>query len=204
MKYNEKNTVVKNVFTNDEIEQIRNAVENSSGQAFVEVHSQLNNFIQLPDNIVEKFTNYARDISGNSNIVLTEYCHARYANHKKDDGVVCRPSLFPHYDETFKEPRFTFDYQYRSNVDWDIVVEPNQSFTLKDNEAVTFGGTHQIHWRRPKNFKDEEFVEMIFCHFTDPRSGPKEDNVNSIMNDKAKKYKADFFANGGFTNGSNA
>jgi archaellin len=204
MKYDEKNVIAKDVLTNEEIRQIEIAIKNSNGSAFVEVHSQLNNFIELPQNIIDKFTKYAREISGNSNIILTEYCHAKYANQKNENGKVCRPSLFPHYDETFTEPRFTLDYQYKSNVDWDIVVEPDKSFKLKDNEAITFAGTHQIHWRTPKEFKDDEFVEMIFCHFTDPTSGPKDIDVNKIMDIKAKEYKSKFFANGGFTNVPNA
>ena len=42
----------------------------------------------------------------------------------------------------------------------------NREFTLKDNEALTFSGTHQVHWRKHKDFDDKDFIEMLFCHFS--------------------------------------
>jgi hypothetical protein len=200
MKHDEVNTIVDNILTQEEISQIYEAVENKSGSAFVEPHCQLNYFIKLPDSVVEKFTNHARVISGNDNLVLTEYCYAIYKNTIKDD-VLYRPSLFPHYDETFKEPRFTFDYQLNANIHWPIVVEPEKEFIVLNNQAVTFSGTHQIHWRVPTLFQDTDFVEMIFCHFSDPSSGAKGEDLNKIMDAKASEYKKQFFDNGGFTNG---
>lgn len=200
MKHDESNVIVKDILTESEISEIYEAVKNNNGSAFVEPHCQLNYFIKLPDYIVEKFTKHAKDISGNNNLVLTEYCYAIYKNTNKD-GVVYKPSLFPHYDETFKEPRFTFDYQLNANISWPIVVEPDKEFVLLNNQAVTFSGTHQIHWRVPTLFEDTDFVEMIFCHFSDPSSGPKGENLNKIMDSKAIEYKKQFFDNGGFTNG---
>lgn len=202
MNYNETpNTVVDNVFTDEEIDQIYKSLGNSHGQAFISVHSQQNTYIELPDNIIEKVTKYAKDISGNNNLVLAEYCHATYKNVNKD-GKVYRPSLFPHYDETFKEPRFTFDYQLNANVDWPIIAEPNVELTLKNNQAATFSGTHQIHWRKPQEFLDDQSVEMVFFHFSDPTLPPKSETENLEIMAKAQKYKKEFLNNGGFTNES--
>jgi hypothetical protein len=200
MKYNETNMIVEDVLTDSEIQEVYQALQNNNGGAFVEPHCQQNYFIELPKHIVDKFTSHARSVSGNNDIVLTEYCYAIYKNTQKENSSY-RPSLFPHYDETFKEPRFTFDYQLKSNIDWTIVVEPDKEFILKDNQAVTFSGTHQIHWRVPTIFNDDQYVEMIFCHFSDPNSGPKDSDVNDIMNEKASIYKKKFLDNGGFSNG---
>ena len=195
------NKIIKNVFSQDEINQIWDAIKNNSGGSFVKVHSQANTYINLPENIINKVTSYARDVSSNLNLEVKEYCHARYNNVTSHCGRFhYKPSLFPHYDETFKEPRFTFDYQLASNIEWPIIVEPDQKFSLKNNEAVTFSGTHQIHWREPKYFEDNQFVEMLFFHFWDPTSGPKGEDVNKIMNQKARVYSEQFYANGGFTN----
>lgn len=199
MKYEERNMLVENVFSPEEIEEINIAVSNSTGSAFVTHHAQLNNFIQLPEHIIKKVEEKSREISGNPNIVVTEYCHALYKNVEKD-GKKYRPSLFPHYDETFKQPRFTFDYQLKGNVDWEIVIE-NRGIMLSDNQAATFSGTHQIHWRRPTEFKDDQSIEMIFFHLSDPNSEPKSEEVNSIMDKKAEEYKAWYYENGGWTNG---
>lgn len=200
MKQDEKNIIIDNVLTEEEIVQIWNAVNNSHGTDFVSIHCQTNNFIELPQNIIDKFTNYAKYISGNNNLVLTEFCHSDYKN-REVNGKKYRPSLFPHYDETFKTPRFTLDYQLKATLDWPIVVEPNLELTLKDNQAVTFSGTNQIHWRKPTEFSDTDSVEMIFCHFSDPNSEEKDSDVNDSLNQKAKQYQELFNANGGFSNG---
>lgn len=200
MKHDEANIVVDNVLTEDEIEQIWAAVKNSHGSDFVSVHCQTNNFIELPQNIVEKFTKYARTISGNDSLVLTEFCHSDYQN-REVNGKKYRPSLFPHYDETFKTPRFTFDYQLRGTIDWPIIVEPDTKLVLKDNQAATFSGTNQIHWRQPTEFSDNDSVEMIFCHFSDPTADEKDDATNNRMKQKASEYQQWFTANGGFSNG---
>lgn len=200
MKHDEANVVIDNVLTAEEIAEVVSAVDKSHGTDFVSVHCQTNNFIELPKHIIDKFTNHARRISGNSDLVLTEFCHSIYKN-REVDGVKYRPSLFPHYDETFKAPRFTLDYQLKGTLDWPIVVEPNTELVLKDNQAATFSGTNQIHWRTPTEFSDQDSVEMIFCHFSDPSGMEKDEATNSIMNDKALKYKELFYSNGGFSNG---
>jgi hypothetical protein len=200
MKHDEANIVVDNVLTEEEIAQLLDAVNNSHGHDFVAIHCQTNNFIDIPQNIVDKFTKYARDISGNDNLVLTEFCHSDYKN-REVNGKRYRPSLFPHYDETFKAPRFTLDYQLRGTLDWPIIVEPDTRLVLKDNQAATFSGTNQIHWREPTEFSDTDSVEMIFCHFSDPTAPEKDPEVNVLMDKKASEYQEWFNANGGFTNG---
>jgi hypothetical protein len=82
-------------------------------------------------------------------------------------------------------------------------VAPDKKFTLKNNQALTFSGTHQIHWREPQNFEDDQYVEMLFCHLSDPTLPPKTPEVNEYMNALAIKYKSQFYANGGFTNDTN-
>lgn len=201
MKIDEKNIIVEDVFTQDEINSIYKSVQNNSGGAFIKVFSQANTYIELEQHIIDKVTKKAQEISGNNNLVLTEYCHARYANVTSNCGKYhYKPALFPHHDETFKEPRFTFDYQINGNVEWPIVVEPDKKFLLKNNQAVTFSGTHQIHWREPQDFEDDQYVEMVFFHFTDPNAEPKDQETAALITAKAKKYSTEFFENGGFVN----
>jgi hypothetical protein len=198
------NVIVDDVFTREEIDLIYKSVQNNTGNTFVEPHAQANTFIELPESIINKVTQKAKEISGNENLVVTEYCHARYANVTSHCGKFhFKPSLFPHFDETFKEPRFTFDYQINGNVDWPLVVAPDKKFVLKNNQALTFSGTHQIHWREPKHFTDDQYIEMVFFHFSDPSGAPKSEELNEQMIAQAIRYKSDFFANGGFSNNAN-
>ena len=204
MKKDEVNVIVEDVFTQEEIDTIYQCVANGSGNSFVEPHAQANTFINLPQNIINKVTQKARELSGNENLVVTEYCHARYANVTSHCGKFhFKPSLFPHFDETFKEPRFTFDYQINANIDWPLIVAPDKKFVLKNNQALTFSGTHQIHWREPKHFTDDQYVEMVFFHFSDPTVGLKSEELNEQMIAQAIRYKSDFFADGGFSNNEN-
>jgi hypothetical protein len=204
MKKDEVNVIVEDVFTQEEIDTIYQCVANGSGNSFVEPHAQANTFINLPQNIINKVTQKARELSCNENLVVTEYCHARYANVTSHCGKFhFKPSLFPHFDETFKEPRFTFDYQINANIDWPLIVAPDKKFVLKNNQALTFSGTHQIHWREPKHFTDDQYVEMVFFHFSDPTVGLKSEELNEQMIAQAIRYKSDFFANGGFSNNEN-
>jgi hypothetical protein len=199
--HNAMNAIVDNVLSNEEIAQVYEALKTPSGNNFVKVHCQYNTFIQLPQNVVDKFVAAARKASGNDNLVMTEYCHAKYNNRKSDDGRVdYRPSLFPHYDETFKEPRFTFDYQLDANIKWPIIVE-DRDLVLDNNQAATFSGTHQIHWREATKFEDEEYVEMIFCHLTDPNLPEKGPDLNKEMDKKASHYQEIYYSNGGWSNG---
>ena len=46
--------------------------------------------------------------------------------------------------------------------------------------AAAFSGTHQIHWRKPLEFKDGDFVEMLFCHFS------LEDSLPITLDEKQK------------------
>jgi hypothetical protein len=194
------NTIVKEVFSKDEIDQIYLAVKKSHGNNFVRVHCMHESYIELPNSIIHKVENIARDLSENKNLILTEYVHARYNNTTSDCGNFhFKPALFPHYDETFKEERFTLDYQLKANTEWKIVVE-DKAMVLSDNDACTFSGTNQIHWRTPKDFEDDQYVEMLFFHFTDPTMGKKSDDFNTVMDVKAKRYQKIFFENGGFKN----
>lgn len=205
MKHDENNVILDNILNQDGVNSVRASISRSFGGNFVQEHCQANLFIQLENAVEEKFTRLARQVSGNNNLVLTEHCFARYENVTSNCGKFhFKPSLFPHYDETFKEPRFTFDYQLSSNISWPIVVEPDKEFILKDNQAITFSGTHQVHWRKPTLFKEGDFVEMIFCHFSDPTSGPKEPDLNERMDKKVEEYRKAYFEAGGWTNGSDS
>jgi hypothetical protein len=187
MKYDEKNVIVKDVFTQEEIEQLYSAIDDSVRDYVHEKFYQSVSDFKLPDNIRQKIINYCEEISGETDLDIEEYQFSKYKKVIKEDGTVGNPMLFPHYDETFKEPRFTFDYQIKSNTTWPLVVE-DKEFELHDNQALTFSGTHQIHWRLKKNFQDGEFIDMLFCHIKKRNSEPKEKDVNILMSNKAKFY----------------
>jgi hypothetical protein len=155
------NYIHKNVFSQGEIDLIYSGIDlNEKKQTTtVDLYAQKVWFINLPEKIKDTVTKLARGIY-QQNVNLEEISFARYS---KEYGQF--PNLTPHYDNTFLEQRVTIDVQLRSNIDWPIVIQ-GREFTLKDNEALTFSGTHQVHWRKNQIFKDDDFIEMLFCHFS--------------------------------------
>jgi hypothetical protein len=185
MHVDEKNIIIDNFFTDSEIEQIYDHVKNTpeDKKILVDVFGHVAYFSGLPNEIVEKIEKVSQK-NYNKKIKLEAFCYARYSI---DYGI--KPKLFPHYDDTFKEPRFTVDIQLKATKAWPIVVE-GRPYTLKNNQALTFSGTHQIHWREKIAFDKNDYVDMIFCHFV-------EDSDNQInlgkehadaMNEKEKRW----------------
>ena len=182
MKKNMPNIVVTNVLTEEDIKQIYSILNETKSQTFVESLSYTSYHIQLPQTIIDKFTKIASDIAGVP-VEIREYNLSRYEKIDRG-GKVFHPLLFPHTDEAFKEARITLDYQIKSNIDWSITVddwEKENEFTLKDNELLSFAGTHQIHWRNKKAFEFGDFVEAIFMHFSPVPAQPLSiEHINEV------------------------
>jgi hypothetical protein len=77
-----------------------------------------------------------------------------------------QPNLPPHFDGDNND--VIVDYQYKSNTSWGLGVA-TECFEIQDNEALIFNPNQYPHWRPKKEFKDGEFVTMIFFRF--PESG---------------------------------
>lgn len=63
--------------------------------------------------------------------------------------------------------QFTIDYQLRSNFDWSNYVL-GKKFTLKDNDALIFSGSNQLHWRQKRKLVEGEYKHMITWHMAMP------------------------------------
>lgn len=156
-----QNNIYKNIFTEDEIKSIYEIIDlnQTENTTVVSIYAQKAWFADIPQKIKDKMNKIARKIY-QQNVNLEEISFARYSKEYGDF-----PNLTPHYDNAFLEQRVTIDVQLRSNMEWPLVVS-NKEFILKDNEALTFSGTHQIHWRKHQEFNDKDFIEMLFCHFS--------------------------------------
>lgn len=95
--------------------------------------------------------------------------------------------LPPHYDKVFKKPMITVDIQMNSNIVWPVYVNGNP-YTLNNNEALVFSGTHQIHWRPKINLEDEQYLDMIFCHLEDTKAEEISDKHRVDMKLLSTKY----------------
>lgn len=116
---------------------------------------------------------------------------ARYT-HKSDS----KPSLRPHYDIMLESASITISIQLESSLDWSLFVE-NQELTLANNNAAIFSGSHQIHWRPPMEFGDNDFFDVIVCQLYEDiadLSTPAilTDDHKSLMKDKANSYNLEY------------
>lgn len=168
--------VVKNIFTEEELTFLYSEINNIIKEDYVvqevlgrlysilywkEYKEENNGSINLKIN--KKIFNKIIDIAEkklNKQLELESISFTRYS---KQYGS---PNLHPHVDTKFKTPRLTFDIQLDSNLDWAIVVE-GESSILKNNEALIFSGTNEVHWREKKVFNDDEYLDMLLCQFSE-------------------------------------
>lgn len=85
--------------------------------------------------------------------------HILYTEYSNKYGS---PNLPPHFDGDKND--FIINMQLSSNTSWDLGLNL-QTYTLKDNSALIFNGNTEIHWRKHKEFKDGEYVKMLFARF---------------------------------------
>jgi hypothetical protein len=168
MHKDQENKIIKNIFTESEINDLYNLINtvNLEEKTFVQkIFCHRAYFVTLPDSVLDKIKDVAKANFG-PDIELTEVSFARYSYDMYRDGLAkVPPSLYPHCDNAFHEPRLTIDFQIKSNIDWPIIVE-DREYLIKDNEAVSFSGTHQVHWRPHVEWQEDNFVDLIFTHFT--------------------------------------
>jgi hypothetical protein len=157
------NFIISNIFSDEDIETIYEHIEKTPVDKTFDQpdYGHTAYFSWLPENIVKKIEDMANN-NYHKPLVLRELSFARY-----DTRNGRTPLLYPHFDNPFQERRITYDIQVRGTKPWPLVVE-GKSFELKDNEALVFSGTHQIHWREHTIFNDDDYVDMIFCHFSEP------------------------------------
>ena len=169
MKKDLNNVVIYNVLKDEDIRSIFDSLSLTDSVSVNQDLSYRSWGITIPEHILEKVQSYAEEVAGEK-LTLCEYNFTRYEKSFDDKGrLESSPLLYPHTDEGFNESRLTFDYQIRSNVSWDICINrvgETSCYNLKDNEALIFSGTHQVHWRPKRIFKEGEFLEALFFNFS--------------------------------------
>lgn len=170
------NFVVDNIFSDEEIKLLYSEVnleingfyqaQDSLGRLYSTLYwkeSKIENNgtvdFKISNNLVNKIVTLAQH---NSDVIL-ELESISFTRYSLDYGV---PDLPPHVDTRFKQPRLTFDIQLDGNTLWPIVVE-GKKYTLKNNQALVFSGTHEVHWREKKSFNSDEYLDMLLCQFSE-------------------------------------
>lgn len=158
--FNIPNTVVDNVFTDEELSRIykNNELIPKEYSRRVEELGYNASHDPLNDEISKKIQVLLESIS---NKKLEKYM-VHFARYTNDD--TSRPQLMPHFDVGLDFATVSISIVLSSTIDWDISVE-GKTFAIKDNQGVTFSGSHQWHWRPNIEFKDSDYYDIIVCQY---------------------------------------
>jgi len=153
---------IKDIFSEEEIGFINQNVIN--GDKFINNELgrvQIEDFrYSLTNETVDKLENIVKDATGLSFVVGS----AVYAEYNSLYG---KPSLYPHLDGDRND--LILNVQLESNTDWAVGLGL-QIYQINDNSALLFNPNTQIHWRTHKEFKDGEYVRMMFIRLFNPES----------------------------------
>lgn len=136
-------------------------------------------YVSLGKPFEDRVTEVARKYLGDGVVLNLDYSFARYT---PEYGFDCK--LFPHYD-TRPSQRVTFDIQINADEDWGLVVE-NEVYNLKNNQALIFAGTQQIHWREKKVLRKNSKIDMVFCHLQYVEDRPLDKDQYTKLDQRAR------------------
>lgn len=176
-----ENAIVKNVFTSEEIQTIKDIV-NKKIQELPHVEVDASNpaasrehvriiraglgrltvdHVPLPERIKDKILKIANEISEIPG-PFTEFSAITYGEYS---GKYGKPELNPHKDNG--ECGLILDYQLESNTEWHFGAD-RAAYLLKDNELISMYPVDQYHWRPARPFREDEYVKVIFFEFYTP------------------------------------
>lgn len=147
---------VNNIFLEEELTILKNIFKNATR---IEPDPVLGRKIVYMTNIPEKLLLRVAQIVNtisNEPMSLANYMSVEYNNQYG------KPNLPVHFDGDTMD--LIVNFQLSSNISWDLGVDC-ETYPLNDNSAVIFHPNFNSHWRPKKEFKDEDYVAMIFFRF---------------------------------------
>jgi hypothetical protein len=148
---------IDNIFSQEEIDHIKSVISERD----VDLHTGLGR-VQIFDiegyllpEIINKLNAIAKDLSD----LPLEMTHAMSVEYSPLYG---KPNLPPHFDGDTND--LIINIQLESNTVWDIGLNL-ETYTLNDNSALVFNANKEVHWRVHKEFKEGEYVKMMFVRF---------------------------------------
>lgn len=192
-----KNNQIDNVFTPDEIKDIRAAVEHElATREVVEwddaidsnwhekpiIRIKRNNLgrldvnqVPMPSHIVDKVVKLAREYSQIDNEV-ERLISVTYAEYNLKYG---QPKLEVHKDNDPARPDVknaggagvVLTYQLESNIAWQV-GNNKDLYTIPDNGIMMLYPRRDYHWRTIREWKEGEFVRVLFFEMLTPNLPP--------------------------------
>lgn len=179
-KFNEENVhlsyenfptmTIHNVFTQDQIDRIykdrfekatKETMQNGQPFTFSDTScGYITSVYPLPEDVQKTIISLMQERS----FFLINKVDSHFPRYTLDSGS--KPQLKPHYDSGLNHAALTLSIQLKSTLSWDVCVE-DKCFSLKENEAIMFSGSHQLHWRPNIEFDKDDFLDIIVCQVHD-------------------------------------
>lgn len=151
---------VNNLFNDEQLQHLRRSIDNCKEKEIQSDLGRLNlNQIEVTPSMSKTLFDAVYQFA---KIPLDTYDAALCVVYSSEYG---QPNLPPHFDGDDTE--FVVDFQLESNTRWDLGVDL-ETYQLEDNSAVIMSPNEHIHWRPHKEFKDGEYVTMLFFRFFNP------------------------------------
>ena len=146
---------VENLFSTAELKSLVRVLKRAEATSYE--YNQLGRLhvenVPIPRPIVKKLTSLVNDPT------LTMSDRPLCVTYSSKYG---QPNLNPHFDGDFTD--YIIDVQLSSNTNWSLGVDLNV-YDMADNSGVFFHPNKNVHWRPRKEFKDGEYVQVIFFRF---------------------------------------
>lgn len=153
---------INNIFSQDEIDFLYETIKTKETFSNAELgRLQVNEIgVGLSGQTVKRLIDIAKDATG----LPLEMSNASYVEYSNLYG---KPNLYPHFDRDKSD--LIINIQLESNTSWAIGINL-QTYEIEDNSALVFNPNKDIHWRTHKEFKDGEYVRMLFVRFCNPEN----------------------------------
>lgn len=120
----------------------------------------------IPDKFIDIFEKHKDKINKDSKLSFIEL--VRYST------KFGNPKINPHIDPSSKQD-FMLNVQIKSTKQWPIsqfINDKIETTSLKDNECLIMDVAKDVHWRDPVPLENNDYVDMLFVHYTDNRRVP--------------------------------
>lgn len=177
--------ILNNIFSSQDLDHINKIISNSAFMIDNNLGRSraINNLkTGLNPNILEKFSDIAKEIGGSS-LSLDGLTAVTY------NGLYGKPNLPPHFDGDHND--LIINMQVSSNTIWDLGLN-SEIYRLEDNSALIFNPNKEVHWRTHKNFKDGEYVMMLFVRFYNKENPSDYSHLALSQDDPIFKNSRDF------------
>jgi hypothetical protein len=155
---------IDNIFSPEQLEVINDAINQNETEIHANLGRKYMGTIEksLPKDILDILYGIAKDILD----FPISMAHAMVVEYSAEYG---QPNLPPHFDGDIND--LIINMQLEANTAWPLGLN-TKTYTLEDNSALVFNGNTEIHWRTHKEFKEGEYVRMMFVRFYNEENRP--------------------------------